>query len=118
MTAPTPPKLYTNNPTETSIHVWWQGPLPQGVLRQELVVREFPKPWDEARLLDVGASSEHTVTGLFPTSTFQFRMLYVLEDGTRTPPGPTTDCDTLAAGCAPKDSDGEAVGKKKGCNVQ
>jgi hypothetical protein len=72
-------------------------------------VREFPKPWEQARRIDLpGSASEHTVEGLFPTSTFEFRIVAVGADGARSAPGPATSADTLAAGCTPK---GE--GKKK-----
>jgi hypothetical protein len=72
-------------------------------------VREFPKPWEQARRIDLpGSASEHTVEGLFPTSTFEFRLVAVGADGARSAPGPATSADTLAAGCTPK---GE--GKKK-----
>jgi hypothetical protein len=117
MAVPTPPKLFTNNPTETSIHVWWQEAAPSGI-KQQLVVREFPKPWSEARVIDVESASAYTVTGLFPTSTFEFRLQYVLADGTTTPPGPTIACDTLAAGCTPKDDGAGGDKKRNGCVVQ
>lgn len=118
--APVPPRLFTNDPKETSIHVWWQASAPDGVTRQQLVVREFPKPWAEARVIDIEPSvKESTVTGLFPTSTFEFRLRYVLTDGSTTEPGPTVTADTLAAGCAPKDEAGKG-GKEggKSCVVQ
>ena len=121
MAAPhAPPRLFTNDPKETSIHVWWQGAAPAGVAKQQLVVREFPKPWAEGRVIGVDAAAkEHTVTGLFPTSTFEFRMLYVLADGSTTAPGPSVAADTLAAGCAPKDEDGKGGSKSgKSCIVQ
>lgn len=114
------PRVYTNDPKETSINVWWQDAAPAGVVKQQICVREFPKPWAEARIVDVDpAAKSHTVTGLFPTSTFEFRMQYALADGSTTPPGPSVAADTLAAGCAPKEEgkDGSG-GKKNGCIIQ
>ena len=115
-----PPRLFTNNPKETSIHIWWQGAAPSDVSKLQLVVREFPKPWAEGRIIELDSTcTEHTATGLFPTSTFEFRMIYVLSDGTLTSPGPSVAADTLAAGCTPKDEDGKSTKNGKGtCNVQ
>ncbi len=56
-----------------------------------------------------------TVSGLYPTSTYQFKLAVVGPSGT---PGPDSDPatgDTLAAGCGPKAGDkGKGKGKKGG----
>jgi hypothetical protein len=105
-----PPQVLYQSPTETTITVWWQVTQtpPADSPGMRLYVREFPKPWADARALDAPTDAttgrgELVVRGLFPTSTYQFRLVYVLVDGTNSPPGPVTSADTLAAGCVPKE---------------
>lgn len=85
-------------------------------------MREFPKAWAEtaARTVDLDAAAgEHLVTGLTPTSTYQFRAsLVAAEGGAVIGPGPDISADTLAAGCTPKDGDGGKKGGGSGCIVQ
>jgi hypothetical protein len=116
----TPPQVLYQSPTETTITVWWQvtQPPPANATGMLLHVREFPKPWADARALDAPTDTatgrgEVVVRGLFPTSTYQFRLVYVLVDGTNSPPGPVTSADTLAAGCVPKEKqDAGAAGAR------
>jgi hypothetical protein len=89
-----------------------------------LEVREFPKKWEDAetgqRITVGGDVGEAVVTGLHPTATYEFRITALGPDGAVIAgPGRAVACDTLAAGCVPKE--GEADGKKGkggGCAVQ
>jgi hypothetical protein len=109
MAQPIPPRVLTNNPTETSINTWWQ-PGPAGDARMfRLQYREFPKPWAEAKTVDLPLQTkEHVVNGLNPTATYEFRLRYLLPDGTETEPGQAGTADTLPVGCTPKKKKGES----------
>lgn len=89
--------------------------MPADVASVRLYIREFPKPWREEPLATVPIAQEtFVVTGLAPTSTYEFKSSYVNSGGVEGAVGPTTAADTLAAGCVPKD--GEK--RKSGCTVQ
>jgi hypothetical protein len=47
------------------------------------------------------AQRETTVDGLQPTSTYQFRVVVILADGSSVGPSDVATADTLAAGCGP-----------------
>ena len=99
--------------------VWWQPPPAaslQGVSSLVLEVREFPQPWETAKSVGVPLeATQHNVTGLVPTATFEYRLRFKRTDGSLSSPGPAATADTLAAGCTPKSNDGKG---KKGCSVQ
>jgi hypothetical protein len=123
-----PPRVYVNDPKHTSLHAWWEPPAAvvrgagsagvAGITGLRLCVREFPKPWAQARVVDVPpTATEATVTGLYPTSTYQLRLAYVLADGTVSAPGQEETADTAAAGCVPAD-DAERTRQNRKCSVQ
>lgn len=113
-TKPLPAAPYTRDFKDTSITVWWLADkVPADVDHVSLEYREFPKP--EWKRVEIAAGTvQHTVEGLFPNATFEFRLTYVWKDGTESGPGPAVAADTLAAGCVPK----EGEKKSKGCIVQ
>lgn len=125
--SPPPPAVFTNNPGETSMRVWWTpSPLPPppatAVVGLLLEVREFPRPWEEARRIDVEAGAAEVAVGqLVPTATFEFRLRYRLEGGGLSSPGPVGVGDTLVAGCTPKGGEEggrKGKGKEKACATQ
>ena len=110
---PAAPRLLLDETSETSVTVAWAAPpAGAGVAAVRLYVREFPRPWAEARAVDVPvaagdalppqAQAGLVVGGLFPTSTCELRLAYVFEDGSEGDCGPAVSADTLAAGCTPK----------------
>ena len=58
-------------------------------------------------------TTETTVTGLYPTSTYQFKLAVVGADGAVGPDSVEATGDTLAAGCGPKGK----KEKKAGCVI-
>lgn len=118
MAAPTaPPAPYTRDFKDTSITVWYRKDrLPAGCT-VALEVKEFGNPaaaWKRVTEAVDPETASHTVTGLHPGGTFQFRWIYKWADGFPETAGAIADADTLAAGCVPKDENE----KKKGCTVQ
>jgi len=110
---PAAPRLLLDETSETSVTVAWAAPpAGAGVAAVRLFVREFPRPWAEARAVDVPvaagdalllqAQAGLVVGNLFPTSTCELRLAYVFEDGSEGDCGPAVSADTLAAGCTPK----------------
>lgn len=116
---PAPAAPYTKDYKDTAITVWWlKDKLPAGTVKVRLFQREFPKPWPDAHVAEVPVEvTEHVAEGLFPTSTFEFKLQAVFADGSTSPAGPATAADTLAAGCVPKDGDKKKSGGG-GCTVQ
>ena len=51
-----------------------------------------------------GSVTKGVVEDLYPTSTFQFKLVAVLEDGSDSEPSEIMDCDTKVANCGPKKS--------------
>lgn len=45
-----PGKPYTNTPQETSMVVWWQASTAPGLTGYRVEVRQFPQPWDTAKV--------------------------------------------------------------------
>ena len=132
--APSPLQLRLEEAGETSVRVSYRAPAAGlGVAAMRLFVREFPKPWAEARVIDLplagggaaggggGDAASAVVSGLFPTASFELRMAYVFADGRVGEAGPELSADTLAAGCTPKaeekDKGGGGGAKKKKCAV-
>ena len=111
-----PPAPYTREYRDTPITVWWQ-PAAVAHCAGGLVLetREFPKPaWARTPLPPAAtAAGAHVVAGLYPNSTWEFRLRGVAADGTEGEAGPATAADTLAAGCVPKDDQA----KKQSCVV-
>jgi hypothetical protein len=128
---PAPSALHAQT-GETYITLSLPNP-PKGVTSIRLYVREFPKDWETAKILDFpvqrtisntddesGKVSVQTakVTGLFPTSTVECRMAYQFESGELSECGPATSVDTLAAGCTPSsESDEQTRKNKKKCTI-
>ena len=50
---PAPAAPYTNNPHETSLNVWWQPSTTPGLTGYRLEVRQFPQPWDTAKVISL-----------------------------------------------------------------
>ena len=101
MTSTAPGKPRCDNPTETSIDVQWD-PV-EGATGYKIVVREFPKDWSEARIVEVPAgqvSSTLTVDELAPTSTYQVRIVAVTAAGD-SEPSPEFTIDTAVGNCVP-----------------
>lgn len=133
---PVPPRVYVNDPQQTSVHAWWQpdpsigsahgGGASSFIRGLRLYVREFPKPWSAARTLDLPRDArEVTVTGLAPTATYQLRLAYILAGSpaagpdatTVSAPGPEATADTAAAGCVPSDEQ-QRKERNKRCSLQ
>lgn len=105
---PAPRAPYTRDPHETSLCVWWQASSPSDApataTGYRLLVREFPKPWATATIVDVPLTqTEHVASGLSPTSTYEFKLAFLFSDGSTSPCSDAVAADTLAAGCVPKD---------------
>ena len=126
---PAAPRLLLDETSETSVSVAWAAPpAGAGVAAVRLFVREFPRPWAEARAIDVAVAAgaalppaeqaRLVVSGLFPTSTCELRLAYVFADGAEGECGPAVSADTLAAGCTPKaKADAKAKAAKGKCVV-
>jgi hypothetical protein len=108
-------KVLIEETTGSTVSLAWEPSGAASILQ----VREFPKPWETAREISIPAGTrEYTVVDLLPTSTFQFRLVNLGEDGSRSAPGPDVTADTAAASCLPKD-DSKAKNKGKGqCSIQ
>ena len=125
---PPAPSALNAQTSETSITLSLPNP-PKGVTSIRLYVREFPKDWETAKILDfpVQRADDESgkvilqtakVTGLFPTSTVECRMAYQIESGEFSDCGPATSVDTLAAGCTPSsESDEQTRKNKKKCTI-
>ena len=123
---PPAPRLVHDETGETSLTLSWPTPpAGAGVQSLRLFVREFPKPWEQARVVELplepadaeaAARRLFVVGGLFPTSTFELRLAYVFAGGEVGEPGPAASGDTLAAGCTPK-AEKERAGKGKGAGA-
>ena len=51
-----------------------------------------------------GSVTKGVVEDLYPTSTFQFKLIAIMEDGTESAESEIMDCDTKVANCGPKKS--------------
>lgn len=113
--AAAPVKLFVNNPTQTSLNVWWQAtsPLPSGATLQ-LEVRAFPGGWDAARVLPIpdAAAGSFVVRELIPTSAYEFRMCALGADGSKSAYSNVAPGDTLPVGCTGNEGD-----NKKKCVI-
>ena len=77
----------------------------------KILIREIPKDWDVARILETDvAECTLEVEDLYPTSTYQFKIQGLKEDGSWTELSPAATIDTAVANCGPD-------GKKKRCVV-
>ena len=113
MTAPERPSC--ENPTEISIDVVWKK-VPDATA-YKVVYREFPKPWETAKVLsfslgeltetDSGYST--TVEELAPTSTYQVRLVAVFADGKESEPSEETTVDTQVGNCLPEKKEKKCV---------
>lgn len=111
------PALTFHDIKESSAIVRWQTAevtLPEGLKSLQAHLREFPKPWGEARKLDIDQKSgELAIDGLNPTGTYQVKIVLELDDGSKQETK-VSAFDTQAAGCVPKDEEGKKD-KEKGC---
>lgn len=72
-----------------------------------LYVREFPKEWETAEMVEVKearAVTDHAavIEDRLPTSTYQLRVVAVFADGTTSEPSEEATIDTAVGNCAPK----------------
>lgn len=97
-----PSTVRLDNPTEHSFSVSWD-PFPNAK-GYKLIVREFPKEWSTAEVIVVegNATRMEVVEGRFPTSTYQVRLVAVLQDGSDSPPSDEATIDTAVANCTPE----------------
>jgi chitodextrinase len=97
-----PKKPVLDNPTETTFTAEWE-PV-EGAKAYKVYVREYPKPWESAEVLDVSGNKAETtlVEGRFPTSTYQVRIVAVFEDGSLSQPSEEATVDTAVSNCVPE----------------
>ena len=98
-----PGKPVLDNPTESTFSAQWEAV--EGAKSYKVYVREYPKPWETAEVIDVphGNKAETTlIEDRFPTSTYQVRIVAVFEDGTMSPPSEEATVDTAVSNCAPE----------------
>lgn len=110
--AAAPPRPKLDNPTESTFSAEWEEIV--GAKSYRVFVREFPKPWEQAEMLEVphGNRAEHTVIeGRFPTSTYQVRYQAVFQDGSLGPFSEEATVDTAVSDCVP------GSGEKKKCVI-
>ena len=76
----------------------------EGAKSYKVYVREFPKEWSTAEVLDVPGNKAETtlVENRFPTSTYQVRVVAVFEDGSLSPPSEEATVDTAVSNCVPE----------------
>jgi hypothetical protein len=97
------PALRFKAPTETSLTAVWDA-CGEPLL---LVVREFPHPWESARVIVLPAGgghvAEHVVRGLMPQTAYEMRLSLAGPDARPVgEPGRAVSADTAAVGCTPK----------------
>lgn len=95
----------------THLHLQWTAV--EGAVSYKVYVREFPKPWEEAEVIDVqhGNKAETTlIEDRVPTSTYQVRVVAVFADGSLSQPSEEATVDTAVGNCVPE--------KKNKCVVQ
>ena len=105
-----PSKPILDNPTESNFTAEWEE-VP-GAVSYKVVVREFPKPWEQAEIISVphGNKAEKTIVeGRYPTSTYQVRIIAVFEDGSESPPSQEAMVDIAVSNCVPE--------KKNKCSI-
>lgn len=94
------PPIRTNDPTETSMGVWWDAV--DGATGYVVQVKEIAEDWSAARSLTYGPeATKQVVEGLLPTTTYEFRLVVETAAGSSSP-GDSTVADTLVANCGPK----------------
>ena len=72
-------------------------------LQQDFVHEEWSKD-NISEFKFEGSATKGIVTDLYPTSTFQFKLIAIMEDGSESPESEIMDCDTKVANCGPKKS--------------
>ena len=97
-----PKRPVLDNPTETTFTAEWE-PV-EGAKGYKVFVREYPKEWSTAEVIEVKGNKAETtlVENRFPTSTYQVRVVAIFEDGTESPPSEEATVDTAVANCAPE----------------
>ncbi len=53
-----------------------------------------------------GTATKGVIEDLYPTSTFQFKLIAILEDGSESKESEIMDCDTKVANCGPDKKSG------------
>ena len=105
---PAPKRPQVTEPTETSARVTWE-PV-DGATQYVILSKEVPQEWSEAQRTEVGKDQNCSIVveGLSPTSTFQFKLIVVNEDG-ESEASEETVIDTLVANCGPNDSKSKCI---------
>ncbi|CAM9680496.1 unnamed protein product [Ascophyllum nodosum] len=96
------PQLHFNECQLDSITLSWNASAGVGY---RLEYREITVPdWVDchSKTIPPGESSEITVTGLNPSSSYIFRLYTIAPGGAESGPGPEVAFDTEVVSCAPK----------------
>ena len=112
------PRLHSGDPTDDGFSIFWEGvEVPPGMKLLRVRVLEAPYTADKVvATLDLPVGQKSAVIhGLWPTSTFRCKAVWIDFEGRECGEGPPLDMDTLPAGCVPKDSSKQ---NKKKCLIQ
>ena len=107
---PNPPEITEGTEaSEGSVQLTWEAaPNATGY---KITVTDFGSDEFAAEHLFDGDTTSGEIDGLYPTSTFQFRLVVVTAEG-ESPPSNACDVDTAVANCGP-----EGEGKSGGCAI-
>ena len=100
--AQVPKKPVLDNPTETTFTAEWE-PV-EGAVSYKVFVREYPKEWSTAMMMQVTGNKAETtlIENLVPTSTYQVRVAAIFADGSESAPSEEATVDTAVSNCVPE----------------